>query len=518
MALGKTSTAQCFFIKIITSFIGRAGKASGRSKRQAPISAETILISDSEKEPTPPPKSTPMTQKSYVAMLMGGHTLRSVRSKWNRETSNDSNQHAVQFQDEMVVEKGRQVVRAAPLTLKKNRSRFEDKSAKYMSLQHVLNCRIDHSSVSPSPKKWSKVVIISFNEENDDSESEVCGEDEPAIDFIQRQRDKNPMFALMANLTDQRNQLDHEMERITMQSLQKKRFVKDFIDNEAEEVHEDVDDGCIFEAEIMQHHSGDVMVSHTSCVNRVSNTSKATIEDKDEHKDREIGKPGKKVIKPQSVHKELVFEFMVNIEVERNKTPLVSLDQSMCNNSLKDTYANIPYTLKVLVDGIMLTPISMTDALRITKTLVYIRAVCMTFGIVQKSYLMKPHTFTSPVKEEMQIKELDIVPICQEWELAQGFYDGDGTMAKNVQFNAYGNVAFSTHISHVDSNNIPSGYSARLKKLLGESATSPRKAKLFMPSSSSEVLPLFPKPTPANLMVGDRIPVFDCTDYFQHTA
>ncbi|KZT09972.1 uncharacterized protein LAESUDRAFT_711820 [Laetiporus sulphureus 93-53] len=557
-----------FYLCTIQMPFGHAGKASTRSKRQAPISTETILISDSEKKPTPPPKSasyifhilTASILHSDVPTQIDAHDTKAIYRYVNgwpyleecevqtkqatmatMRRFNRSDGHEL---DGVVSEKGKQVLRATPLTPKKNQSCSEDESD------------------NPSFKKWLKVMIVSSDEENEDSESEVCREDEPAIDFTRRQRDKNPMFALMANLTDQRDELDHEMERITMCSSKKKRLIKDFIDNEAKEVDEEVDDGrlnvdetlsendslngfivndnndSVIDAEITPQHNTDV----------VSKTPKAMIVNNDEHENKDIIKPGKKIIKPQSVCKE------VKIEVQCNETPPALLNPSLCDDLLKDTYANIPYTLKVLIDGVTLMPISMMDTLRITKNLVYIRgiielmtmtepwpeqviipgrihpdkvqnlgsslcfphmvqkAVCLTFSIVQKSHLTKPCSFTSLIKEEMQIKELDIIPIQQEWELTQGFYgalfgqdieDGDEMMVKNIRFNAYENVAFSTRISRVDSNDTPSGYSARLKELLSESAASPRKGGLFTQSSSSEVLPLFSKPMPVNLMIGD---------------
>ncbi|KZT00758.1 uncharacterized protein LAESUDRAFT_717953 [Laetiporus sulphureus 93-53] len=456
------------------------GKASERSNRSTPISPETI--SDSEKEPTPPPKSaslTPMRRKAYVTMSMDSERSKDANRK-AVQLSNEGSDHDApdnHDSDEVMNEKGRYAVRDDPATLKRSRR------------AHGVTRLQNFVFYSPSPNKRSKAIVISSDEEKQDSdESEVRREDESAIDFIRRQREMNPTFILMAKLTDQRDELDHEIERQCVHCGRIGRQpVNDFIDDEVKKSDEGTDNGWL---------NDDEALSEDDSLN-------GFIVDDDEHPMPQ-GHKGK----------EKAEEKAVKIQGKKKEDPPRLLDRSLWDDLLKDTYANIPYTL--------LMPVSLMQALTIAKNLVYAR------GIIELMIRAKPwpgqviipghvhpdklKRVISPNHGEMQIKELHIVSIMQEWELALGFHgmlfghdieDGGEMTVKNIRFSAFEGMSFSTCMSHTESNEMSSSYNTKLKMLLGEHSTSLRKAGPSTHSSPSEVLPLFPKPVLGNLAIGD---------------
>ncbi|KZT04724.1 uncharacterized protein LAESUDRAFT_715294 [Laetiporus sulphureus 93-53] len=333
----------------------------------------------------------------------------------------------------------------------------------------------------PLLNKHSKAIVrhafsISSDKKKQDSNKfEVCREDESAIDFIRRQREYI------------RDELDHEIQRLKMCSLWKKL-------NDDEALSEDdslngfiVDDDLVQKATALQQDMDAFYVQNmpltflSSCVDAVC---RAKIQ-------------GKKLlgrwIAPYPLYSVddgatlKLVPLMQVLTIVKNPVGIVEL-----------MMAAEPWPGQVIVPGCV-----HPDKVQ--------NAVCMTFSIAQASHLTKPHTFTSS-KGEMQIKELHIVPIMQEWELVLGFYgmlfghdieDGGEMTVKNIHFSTFGDMSFSTRMSHVEFDEVSSSYNAKLKTLLGEHSMSPRKAGPSMHSSPSEVLPLFPKLVPGNLPIDD---------------
>ncbi|KZT09039.1 uncharacterized protein LAESUDRAFT_712610 [Laetiporus sulphureus 93-53] len=480
---------------------------------------------------------TPMRRKAHVTISMGSGAPSSMRSKWNAERGKDASREAVQSSnegsdcdapdnhdsDEVMNEKGRYAVRDDPATLKRRMTiptPFETPMMPTPSKTYGHPrghprghaCDVTRSQNFPSPNKCFKAIVISFDKEKQNSDkSKVRREDESAIDFIRRQRDKNPMFSLMANLIDQRDELDREIERLKMHSPWKKQSVNDFIDMRWRKV--------------MKVQMMDGGLNDNEALSEDDSLTGFIVDD-------EIDGLVQKAITPQQDTNACISSRKVTKHNSKNvKLPFVVEDEHPTSKGHKDKKK----AEEKVDNGATLKPVLLTQALTIVKNLVYAQGIMelMTTAELWPGQVMFLAVSTQTRSKIFVDHSVSLIPLqkamCMTFgiaqvtkshmiELALGFYgmlfshdikDGGEMSVKNIRFSAFGDMSFSTRMSHTESNEMSSSYNAKLTVLLGEHSTSLRKAGPSMHSSPSEALPLFPKPVLGNLAIGDTVLVFD---------